>query len=489
MQASLRLFIVVSAVLGLILPASAQDRITKSRLKEEQRIIAAHTREARKDLDRAKVDLNGGRMRTAEIVLDRTEVSLSKAGGLLEEHPVRIEKLRGLFVGEKDRVQLRASFDKLDNVYLDIEREYFTMIEELGGSTFRKARIELLKHIEGFLPDLEEVDPELAAKFSSLLEQYKRAVEAGDEEGARRIFEEMVDLVESSVETLDKIGAGIDDVLKFREVTAQNMDAMIAELSPAYQSEIQGMKAAIAGITDPMIQEQAKQLLNDYVQAILAGDMEAAAKAKAKLQELLGGTPPVTTTTTTSVPTTTPTVTTPTVTTPTVTTPSPFKTTSDGGIQIIGESGRPLYNGQSFREGENRLPQVEYTGGNGKRITKEYDVVVMIDSAAGKFDAYQENSKIWLLEIKEDPSKRRVDATVITAWQLFDGTAVASGLSISGWKAVAPSGTVLRESTGAVFTVEFAEAGVYKIIVTGTTSKGNPFEVGREYRVDDGLFF
>ena len=237
-----------------------------------------------------------------------------------------------------------------------------------------------------------------------------------------------------------------------------------------------------------MKQEEAQKLLNDYVQAIIAGDMEAAAKAKEKLQQLMGDTPAVpVTTTTTSTPAPVPPVTAPTPVT--TTTPSPFKTTSDGGIQIIGESGQPLYNGQSFREGENRLPQVEYTGGNGKRITKEYDVVVVIDSAAGKFDAYQENSKIWSLEIKEDPSKRRVDATVITAWQLFDGTSIASGLSISGWKAVAPNGSVLRESTDSVFTVEFAEAGVYKIIVTGTTAKGNPFEVGREYRVDDGLFF
>lgn len=494
MQRSLRLLLIGCAILGLVSQqAIAQDRISKSRLREEQRIITAHNREARKDLDRAKVDLNGNRMRTAEIILNRTEVSLSKAGGLLDEHPVRIEKLRGLFITDRDRQKLRESFEKIDAVYLDIEREYYSMIDEIGGSTFRRARIELLKHIESFLPDLEEADPALAAEFTQLLAEYERAVEAGDEAGARAAFEKLVDLIDANKSTLDSIGASIGDTSKYREVTEINIDSMIQKLSPAYQAEVANLKGMIGSISDPLKQEEANQLLNDYVQALLAGDTAAAAKAKAKLEALLADAPPPapapapTPAPTTAVPA--PQLPAPTVPEPAPQPAAPFKTTPEG-IQVLDPTtGKALYNGQTFREGENRLPQVEYTGGTGKRITKEYDVVVVIDSAAGKFDAYQENDKIWSLDIKEDPSQRRVDATLITVWELIDGTSAASGVTISGWKAVAPDGSTIRESSEKTFTVEFSSAGNYKILVFGTTAKGNPFEIGREYQVDDGLFF
>ena len=495
MNSSLRFLVSSLAVILLGLPSiNAQERISKSKLREEQRIISVHVREARKDLDRAKLDLNGGRNKTAEIVLNRTEVSLSKAGGLLEEHPVRIEKLKGLFVGEKDRVELRGGFEKLDVAYLDLEREYYTMIDELGGGLFRKARLDFLKRLEGFLPDLEELNPELAAKLKEALEKFRRAAEIGDEAGMRAAMAEIMGIVNSERDFLESNGFAVGDTKAIEEVSADNYEEIVAEFAPDRQAFYDDLIAKAMQIKDPAEREKALELIRDMIYAERNGNMSELAKIQQEVSALVSSvgassTPPQTPVTT-QVPVNTPPIQAPVTTPPVVTPPQdPPAVKNPDGSYALPPSATQLgkqFGLSSLQAGDN--PPIVVPGYSNNRLTKEVVIIINFDPSTNDVNVRQEDEKIWSLSVTEDASKRSFNTTLFTVWKLFDGQSVASGVKISGWKAVSSDGAIINTSSDAEFSVEFEKAGTYKIIVSGTTDRGSSFEIGRDYTVSEELF-
>lgn len=448
------------------------NRVSKGGLKEEQRIIAVHLREARKDLDRAKVDLNGNRNRTAEVVIARTEISISKAGGLLEEHPIRIERLKGLFVGETDREELREEFDKLDNTYLNLEREFYTMVDEIGGGATRRSRMEFLKLISSAIPALQESNPSLAKQFEALMSEYEGCLKAGDKECARAKLEELLALYESkkseiAAETGKQVST--DNVIS---TEPSDWPAIISQLESGKQSEAQGLLSGVQSIADPDKRLEAEKLYGDYLHALQNGNTAKAAELKGKIEALTG------------VPISAPAP-------PTVveSKKTPRVEHKGGMITFIDAKGRPIYSAEANKitTGMNTIPQAEYAGEIGKRITKEFDILLNYDATSQSFTANQENLKIWSLEVTEDPSQRILDTTLITVFELHDGGSVGDDYAVESWVMQDDQGNTIREGSGQTFKVEFAEPGTYRILARGRTLRDNNFEIGREYPIAEGI--
>lgn len=457
--------------------ASAQSttpRISHAGLKEEQRIIGVHIREARKDLDRAKVDLNGNRMRTAEVVIARTEVSLSKAGGLLEEHPVRIEKLKGIFIGEGTREELRKNYDKLDNEYNNIEREFYTMVEEVGGGASRRSRMEFLKLISSAIPELEESNKELAAEMEKLLSAYEACLKAGDNDCAREKLEQLRDLYESHKDEITSVTG--KQVVTDNIIATQPQDwpKIIAALKPGDQQIAQNLMVIAQGIADPDKRLEAEKLYADYLYALQQGDAAKAAEIEKRIKELAGANVAVSTTTPAPAP---------------ASNEPPRVVVNAGKITFLDAQGRPMFSADegTIVAGKNTLPQAEYAGGVNKRLTKEFDIIIDYNPTTKSFKADQANVKIWSLEVAEDSSQRLLDATLITAFELQDGGSVGSDYSVDSWVMTDENGNVLREGAGSTFRVEFSAAGTYRIFARGRTARGNSFEIGREYPIAEGI--
>ena len=477
---SFALIAATAATLLIVGPLAAQSqsqtstpRISKGGLKEEQRIIGVHVREARKDLDRAKMDLNGNRMRTAEVVIARTEVSLSKAGGLLEEHPVRIEKLKGLFVGESDRVDLRKSYDKLDNEYSNLEREFYTMVDEIGGGASRRSRMDFLKLISSAIPDLQETNKELATEMESLLSAYEACLKAGDNDCAREKLEALRDLYEKNKDTITKV---IGKQVKTDNILAtepKDWPKIISNLKSADQKSAQDLLTIVQNISNPDDRLEAEKLYGDYLYALQQGDTAKAAQLEKRIRELAGAA--ATPANNASAPSNA---------------AAKSRVVQDGNkTTFLDMQGRPIISvdSETIRDGKNTLPQAEYAGGLGKRITKEFDIIIDYDSGSQTFSVDQGNVKIWSLEVAEDPSQRVLESTLITSFELRDGGAVGDGYTVDSWVMTDENGNTLREGSGSNFRVEFSAPGTYRVYARGKTARGNSFEIGREYPITEGI--
>lgn len=453
-------------------PSSEPDpepRITKRSLDEEQRIIEVHLREARKDLDRAKLDINGGRLRTAGVILARTEVSVSEAGGLLEAHPVRIEKLRGLFVGESAREALRETFEELDHEYLNLEREFFTMIDEVGGSSSSRDRLAFLKLLAAAMPTLKSSDAQLASQFEQLLNEYVACLEAGDDDCARNKLQALRELYESrKSEVTEATGRQVatDNII---QMGSQDWPAIVRSLPSEAAAAANELQTVLQRISDPSKRANAEALYTEYLQALQRGDTAKARELESRIRALAPQPSP---------------------------SPSPVSEQSSntvvvnaGKITFLDANGRPIVSADenTIRAGKNTVPQAEYAGGLGKRLTKEFDIIIDYDPSTQSFQAEQANVKIWSLEVAEIPSERSLDATLITSFELKNDGRVGSDYTVENWSMVDESGTVLREGSGSAFRVEFSRPGTYRIFAKGTTERDNAFEIGREYPIAESI--
>lgn len=450
----------------------AEPRISRNGLKEEQRIISVHLREARKDLDRAKVDLNGNRTRTAEVVISRTEVSISKAGGLLEEHPVRIEKLKGLFISDAHREELREVFNELDDEYLNLEREFYTMVDEIGGGASRRSRMEFLKLISSAISELTVSDPKLGKQLEALLAEYEACLKAGDNDCATQKLKELRELYESRKSQIAEATGKQVSTENIISSTPQDWPGLIDKLASGQQAEALALMQATQAISNPDKRHEAEKLYSDYLYALQQGDTAKAAELRARIQELTGGSLPSNQ-----------------AAAPAPRDDAPRVEVNNGRMTFIDANGRPIISADAatMRDGANNLPQVEYAGGIGKRITKEYDVIIDYNSADQSFSASQGNVKIWSLEVSEDPSQRILDTSLITSFELQDAGVVGDDYAVESWLMTDQSGNTIREGSGSSFRVEFTAPGTYRIIAVGRTLRGNDFEIGREYPIAEGI--
>lgn len=332
--------------------------------------------------------------------------------------------------------------------------------------------MEFLKLISAAIPALAESNPALAKKFEALLSEYEACLKAGDKDCARAKLEELLALYDSKK---SEIAAETGKQVSTENVIStqpSDWPEIITKLDANSRAEAQSLLSSVQALSDPDKRLEAEKLYADYLHALQNGDTSKANDLKAKIQALTG------VPATQSAPTAQ---------------QDPKKTPrvehKGGMITFIDAKGRPIYSAEANKitTGMNTIPQAEYAGEVGKRITKEFDILLNYDAASQSFTANQDNLKIWSLEVTEDPSQRILDTTLITVFELRDGGSAGDDYAVESWVMQDEQGNTIREGSGQTFKVEFAEPGTYRILARGRTLRDNDFEIGREYPIAEGI--
>lgn len=184
-------FLILAWSFGIASSVFAQDEFNRNELDQEQRLVEAHLREARKEIDRSVGRINASLTNTALLTIFRADEDLSRAEGILSFHPQHIEKLvRSLFYDEERvRSEFREKYDVIDASYDEIEKEFWVLVDEFDRVTGRtgnrslRAMLQRLDELRAIRDD-ENASAEERAAAAEALRNHDALIASGDGEGA-----------------------------------------------------------------------------------------------------------------------------------------------------------------------------------------------------------------------------------------------------------------------------------------------------------------
>lgn len=261
----------------LFVHAQEEERYYPEQTRGEQAKIQTLLMDAESDLDNVPSYLQSQLYSGAEVILLRSQGRLKQAQAALDVHPEMIQNTYP-WIGwpKKLREDLTATYRQIRNEFLEIEKQAAAVMkdfERLNPNSALGYRTELIGYFESLLNGIE--DPELRARFETILEKIRTAIENDDLGALESAFEEAFTFINEN-------GAQIEQpdipVVPELPVTMEN-----------WSGYLDGLKDRLQGIKEshPDVYGKLWAKYNLLVQAVAREDETAARRLAEEIEGAL----------------------------------------------------------------------------------------------------------------------------------------------------------------------------------------------------------
>lgn len=505
-------FATFAFILALLVNPLVAGSYGKGQLQEEQRIIGSYIHEADKNVERAVSRIRASLPDTARLSVFRAVRDMSRAEGIMQNHPRHIQELASsIFLDErKVRAELQESYDKLDNKFSELENDLYTLIDEFDRNMG------------------------LTGKSNSLRNQVNRY---------RTLYKASTDETRSQAER-DEAAAKIDDIQKAIDSGDEKEVARQAELIDDKGGSTGGSTGGTTGGNGVGINDQTST--SGTSGGTMGGNSSTGGTpgVSTSTETPAGATSPVSVTTTTSqtpdggtktvkdyevytdkdgnqVKLTQETVVNPdgskSVTTRKhITNPTTGEECDEISVQKFDPQGRPVggpasqveckgangkvtikvttADGRVYALGDGSSPvdsRATYAGGEGNLLLSEaeYELTYSRDDS-GRITNVEERpgrQRDWDFRVGEDEAERIFsdDFAQMTTVLRFGDAKGKKNFTITGWKVMAPDGSMLFQAGGEnEVKVTFPATGEYTVEVRGMTDWSAPFRISQPLQIN-----